>query len=109
MSFREVEVKKISQREKVFDFELEHGDRIRILSSIANGNGKSKSVFSRKSIKIGLVDKDGEYVNHDQFPKLVAVDHSKSTVGNFINNLMERIENISQEMQDEYQARGDQA
>merc|ERR1712096_380254 len=47
MLFREVEVKKISQREKVFEFELKQGDRIRILSSIATG--KNLRVCSRES------------------------------------------------------------
>ena len=42
MSFKEVEIEKISKREKVFEFGLKYGYKIRILSSISNGKNKSK-------------------------------------------------------------------
>ena len=105
MKFKEVNIEKISKREKVFEFKLKYGDTIRILSSINNGKNKNKNgkLFSRKTFKVGLVDKLGEYVVSDFFPKLGVVDHSKGTMGAAIDKLMERIADICEEMQDEYQ------
>ena len=47
------------------------------------------------------MDKDGEYVDHDQFPSQVLLTPT-GTMGEVIDKLMERIENICDEMEDEY-------
>ena len=48
------------------------------------------------------MDNNDKYVEHDHFPPLSIVDHSKKTIGCIIDKLMDKIQNICDEMKDEY-------
>lgn len=101
--------KQKNDREKVFLFTMEYGDQIVIHSSISkDGKGKNKkNPFIRKTIKIGIIDKMGDYVEDLElqdmkFPKLSSISHSRATLHTLLQKLNDKIRKVSCAMLKKY-------